>query len=75
MRGKGVEKSTGAGSRPIRVAECTGTIRGVLCACGFPASEELSLAESKIAALVLRWVEDSVDRSDSPDSGVGGSFS
>ena len=31
--------------------------------------------ESKITALVLRWVEDSVDRSDSPDSGVAGSFS
>ena len=30
---------------------------------------------SKINALVLRWVEDSVDRSDSPDSGVAGSFS
>lgn len=31
--------------------------------------------ESKITALVLRWVEDSMDRSNSLDSGVPGSFS
>ena len=31
--------------------------------------------ESKITALVLRWVEDSMDRSNRLDSGVPGSFS
>jgi len=41
---------------------------------------QISLGEhlligSKITALVLGWVEDSVVRSDSPDSGVAGSFS